>query len=245
MAYVIYRIQKLAAGSRGAGTLGQCLQHLRKHTVSAEISKPQKSKDNLLKGCTDYKAAMHFINECKKKHNETHKRGFRSDAAVACEMVFSYSPEEPTGQKNRKGEDIMQPFGQSLEYALEYEKRMLAFIREQFPKMRIATIARHMDEGSIHWHIVGVCFDDKTSTLSVRQMVGGPADLKKQQSRLAELCADIGLKRGIPKEITKSKHQTKREHNRLELAAHAQRIERAEQEAEQALADIGLSDFDR
>lgn len=222
MAFVIYRVQKLARGSRGSGTLGQSLRHLSKHKESAEISKPQHTEKNFFKGCTDYKRVMRKINNQIAEHNKHHKRTFRSDAAVACEMIFSYSPD----------------VGQNLHFALEYEKRVLQFIKEQFPTFQLLAIARHCDENSFHWHVVATSWDEEKSRFSVRDMVGGPAELKKQQSELGRRCADLGLKRGIPKEITQSTHTTKREFNRQQLA-------HVEQEAKKALEDIFHDDFDR
>lgn len=222
MAFVIYRVQKLAVGSRGSGTLGQCLRHLRNHSQSAEISKPEHTGSNLLKGCFDYKKVMSVINEQIEAHNKHHKRAFRSDASVACEMVFSYSPE----------------VGQNMRFALEYEKRVFQFLKEQFPTLKLIAVARHCDENSFHWHVVATSFDKEKNRFSVRDMVGGPAGLKKQQSELGLRCADLGLKRGLPKEITQSTHKTKREFNRQQLA-------QVEKEAKKALEDIFRDDFDR
>lgn len=250
MPYVIYRVQKLHAGSRGSGSLGQALKHLQNHTTSAEIAHPERTCENMLHG-GNYKKVMSKIKKHIDDHNKHHARSFRSDAAIACEMILSYSPEIPSGKKDKKGKDIMQPYRQDLESALEFEKKILDFLHKQYPDMQIAGIARHMDEESVHWHVIGLCFNEKTHTMSVRQMIGGPKDLQKAQTVLADLCEDIGLERGISKSITKKNHLTKQEYNRQKLT-HQKRLQDIElahrakilEESNRAVLEV-LGDFDR
>ena len=100
MGFVVYRVQKLARGSRGKGTIGQSLRHLAKHKESAEISRPDRLKDDAFRCIGDYKKVMQKIDANIAQHNKHNVRGFRSDAAIACEMIFSYSPDEHNKKKN-------------------------------------------------------------------------------------------------------------------------------------------------
>lgn len=220
MGFVVYRVQKLARGSRGKGTIGQSLRHLAKHKESAEISRPDRLKDDALRMVGDYKKVMQKIDANIADHNKHNARGFRSDAAVACEMILSYSPDENN---------------QNKAYELQYEAQVLQYIKEKFPTMQVLAIARHCSESSTHWHVIATSYDKERHRVSIREMIGGPAQLRKQQTELAERLAVLGLKRGMPKEITNSIHKTKSEYNR-------QKLLHIEKEAQTALDDIFRDD---
>ena len=194
--FAIMRVQKLRQGSRGGGTLGSTLGHLHNHERTAEISRPEFTHMNGLSGMT-YKEASELIRKNIKEHNKHHERAFRKDAAVACEFVFSYSP----------------TVGQDREFAREFQKCVADFIKNYYPTAQVLTFARHCDESSFHWHAVLTFYDKDTHTLSIRNNIGGPGDLRAAQDVFADKVKHLGLERGISKEITKSKHKTKRQHN--------------------------------
>ena len=219
--FAIMRVQKLQRGSRGGGTLGTALKHLEHHEKSAEISHPEHTCNNYYKART-YKEASNYISKNIEEHNKHHERAFRKDAAVACEFIFSYSP----------------TVGQDMRFAHEFETEVFAFLKEQYPRANCLAIARHCDESSFHWHIVMTFYDKDTHTLSIRDNIGGPGDLKRAQDIFADKVKHLGLERGIPKQITKSKHKTKRQHNHDILTQKEKEDRLIEQRAKEALRNI-------
>lgn len=219
--FAIMRVQKLRQGSRGGGTLGTALKHLEHHEKSAEISHPENTCNNYYKART-YKEASDYIRKNINEHNKHHERAFRKDAAVACEFIFSYSP----------------TIGQDMHFAREFELEALTFLKEHYPSARCLAIARHCDESSFHWHFVMTCFEKDTHTLSIRNMLGGPAELRTAQDVFADKVEHLGLARGISKDITKSTHKTKRQHNHDILTQRQKEdalIEKRAQEARRAI----------
>lgn len=218
--YVIFRMQKLKRGS-GGGSLSRAIKHLERHAVSAEISHPERTAENAMKirpefSCSRLPATMKKVLDT---HRKATGKALRKDAAVAVEMLFSYSPDTE---------------GISHE---EYEKRLLSFVKKNFPCIQIVAMARHCDEESVHWHLIAIPYKDKEHTvISARNALGGPQDLQRYQSAIADEMADLGLKRGISKRITKSTHKTKAEHNRQQIA----RQKETQKEAQKALLEIDL-----
>lgn len=208
--FAIFRVQKLKAGSRGSGTLGQTLKHLKYHLDSAEISNPQNSKYNFLTGCTDYKETLKAVNYYKDEHKKHNLRAVKKDSCVACECVFSYT-------KTKQN--------QTLEYAQMFEQSIKTFCEQKFPEVHLVAFARHTDEESYHWHLVFIPFDKQKRRFSAKDLLGGPREMSKLQDDFFNCCKSLGLLRGISKEITKSNHKTKQEHNRQKLLQQEQQLQ--------------------
>lgn len=219
LSFAIFRMQKLASGSRGSGTLGQTLRHLKNHSESAEISNPQNSKYNILRGCTDYKKVMSKIELLQQEHKKHNKRAVKKSAAVAVEFVFSYSKTA---------------YNQTEEFAKQFEQCIADFIKKEF-SMELVCVARHTDEDSFHWHLVVIPFDKEKKRFSARELLGDKGRLSHLQTSFAECCKSLGLHRGISKEITKSNHKTKEEHNRQILLQKEQYQKECHQIAEDIL----------
>ena len=211
----IFRVQKLKQG-RGKGSFSRSWRHLEQHSKSAEISHPELSQYNMYKTAKKVaeKGIKSLMSGIIDDHNKASKKKLRSDASIGAEMVFSYSPHIPF----------------SLPFIAQYEKAMLDYIKTEFPDFKMLSIARHCDENSIHWHVVGVCLDEQKK-ICTKKTLGGPAEMRQHQDNFAAKVAHLGLKRGIPKRITKRRHTTKTEWERR------QAIERA---AQKALDEIGL-----
>ena len=214
--FAIFRCAKLKQG-RAKGSFSTSWRHLEKHKESAVISHPELSKYNSYR--VNRKVVENGIKKVMsdiiKKHNEVSTKKLRSDASIGCEMIFSYSPHLPF----------------DLSFIESYEKDIIDFIKSEFPDFKPLCIARHCDELSVHWHVVGVCIDNEKK-ICVKNTLGGPADMRKHQTTFAEKVAHLGLHRGISKKLNHNKkHTTKSEWERLK------EIDRL---AQKALEDIGL-----
>lgn len=225
MEFSIFRVQKLKGGYRGKNTIGRTLRHLNKHEETAEISKPQNTKDNFKVGEYDYEKIKKLIEKAKAEHLKHNKRAVRKDAAVALEMIFSYTPTEAN---------------QTLEFAKKFEEAIKDFIKNEFPDITLIAFTRHCDENSFHWHLIVMPYNKKKKRFSAKDYLGGVKQMSKLQTKFAEYCKKLGLQRGISQEITKSTHKTKEEHNRQILIKEEERKERTIEEAKQAIEEIGL-----
>lgn len=221
--FAIFRCAKLKRGSRGAGTFGKALRHLSNHSKSAEISRGNLSRFNVFKAAGDYSHIMEISKQYEAEHNKHSTRAMRSDASIAVELLFSYSPT---------------PENQSPEYAKKFEAVLLDFCKKELPHLHIVVVARHMDEASNHWHIIGLPYDKDLCRYSAKHCLGGPKEMQHLQSRFAEYVSHLGLQRGISKTITKSTHKTKQEHNRIKLVQQQQEKQNTIREAHRALEDI-------
>lgn len=211
----IFRVQKLKQG-RAKGSFARSWRHLEEHLHSAEISHPELSQYNMYKTHPKVaeKGIKAVLNDIIEHHNKVSKKRLRSDASIGCEMLFSYSPHIPF----------------SLPFIAQYEKAMLDYIKAEFPDFKMLSIARHCDENSIHWHVVGVCLDNEKK-ICTKKTLGGPPEMRKHQDNFAAKVAHLGLKRGIPKRITRRRHTTKTEWERRK---------EIERQAQKALDEIGL-----
>lgn len=211
--YAIFRVQKLMRG-QGKHSVYASLRHLQNHDKTADISHPEKTAYNrtyLAKGFDiDHPAKM--INKAVSRHNKNSIRALRKDAAVAVEMIFSYSPK-----------------AKNLQWIEEYEKKIQDFLKTEFPTFQVIRLDRHCDENSVHWHVVGVPFAKDRKRISAKEVLGGPAEMVRHQDRFAEAVAGLGLKRGISKKKTKKRHTTKTEW---------QRQQEIEKEAKKALDSV-------
>lgn len=200
--FAIFRVQKLFRGG-GKNSVFSSIRHLENHDKgAAELAHPELSKHNkTMQSDSFMKNPTKVISKLVNRHNKNSVRKLRKDASICAEMIFSYSPSAKT-----------------LDFIEEYEKRILLFLKKEFPNFKTVRLDRHCDEESVHWHVVGICFADEThQTLSSAKCLGGRSDFREHQTAFAEMVADLGVSRGIPKEITKSNHKTKEEHNRLIL----------------------------
>lgn len=213
--FAILRVQKLKQG-RAKGSFATSWRHLEKHAHSAEISHPELSQYNLYKVHPKVaeKGIKTVMSDIVEQHNKVSNKKLRSDAALGVEMVFSYSP--------------CVPF--SLPFIEQYEKAMLDYIKNEFPDFKMMCIARHCDENSVHWHVIGVCLDNEKK-ICTKKVLGGPPEMRQHQDNFAARVAHLGLKRGIPKKLTKRKHTTKTEWERRK---------EIERQAQKALDEIGL-----
>jgi len=220
--FAIFRMAKLKQG-RGAGSFIKAWRHLEKHTESAEISRPDLTEYNKysVNPKVAKKGISRQIRDTIAQHNKVSTKKLRSDASIGAELLFSYSQD--------KGE----PF--NLEYIEQFEKQVKEFIKNEFPDFKPVAFARHCDESSVHWHVLGFCVD-KEQKISVAKSLGGPQECVKHQDVFAQCVSFLGLKRGISKKVTGKKHTTK---------AQKQRQESLEELGDSVLGKAESEDFDR
>lgn len=213
--FAIFRCEKLKQG-RAKGSFARSWRHLEKHAHSAVISHPELSQYNLYKVHPKVaeKGIKSLVSDIIEQHNKASNKKLRSDASIGAELLFSYSPHIPF----------------SLRFIEQYEKAMLDYIKAEFPNFKMLSIARHCDEQSVHWHVIGVCLDNEKK-ICTKKVLGGPAEMRKHQDNFAAKVAHLGLKRGIPKRLTKRRHTTKTEWERRK---------EIERQAQKALDEIGL-----
>ena len=194
--FIIFRAAKLKQG-RGSGTLAQAWRHLSNHDRITQISRPELSYLNRSQVLPEIEQ-VGGINAYKRmlitQHNKVSARKLRSDAAIAVEFLFSFSP------------NVM-PDKPDLEYLKRYEEKLLEFVKAEFPDIKILRFDRHADELSMHYHVIATHTDEK-GKIDIKKMLGGPAEFRQHQDRVAEFFSSLGLHRGIPKKITKTRHKT-------------------------------------
>lgn len=218
--FAIFRVAKLKQG-RGGGSLLKSWRHLEKHQESAEISHPELTPYNkyMVNPKVAEKGISRSIRDIIAQHNKVSTKKLRSDASIGAEMLFSYSQPEGT---------VFDP-----EYVEQFEKKTLDFIKKEFPCFKPLVIARHCDESSVHWHVIGFCID-KDKKISVAKCLGGPQELSKHQDAFAQEVSFLGLKRGISKKTTGNKHQNKKQWERNQTLADI------EAQAKKSLEEIDL-----
>ena len=217
--FVIFRCAKLKQGN-SSKSLNKAWRHLEKHTQSAEISHPELSQQNMTYYSKAVQKSGHhkIIKNAIALHNKNSTKKLRTDAAIGVEMIFSFSP------------SAVGSFSIS-----DYEKHLMLFIKKEFPTFQILRIDRHMDESSIHWHVLGIPFKDRERVLiSAKSMLGGPEEMRQHQTHIANEMESLGLVRGISKKYTKNIHRSKSDWLRDSIV----------KESHQALKDIGLDDFE-
>lgn len=181
--YAVYRVRKLFRG-KGKNSAGVCVRHLDRHEQSADISHPEYSEYNETEKHYNGKV-WDTINKALERHRETTGKELRADASVAVEMVFSYSPEADIDDN-------------------DFDERVKQFIASEFPSMQILRIDYHADETTSHWHMVGIP-TTKDGRISAKEVLGGPAEFRQHQTNFAQMVADLGLERGVPKAIRRQR----------------------------------------
>lgn len=173
--YCIFRAAKLQRG-HGRHSVGKSIRHLEKHLESADISRPERS--HLNRSQVFYENLSAEIKGAIEIHNFFSSRALRSDAAVAFEMIFTYSPE-------------MDEKVSSSEF---YEK-VRQFCHEEFKGAKTLRVDFHADETVNHFHVVMLATTPEQK-ISAREHLGNKAHLSQLQDRFAELCKPLGLQRG-------------------------------------------------
>ena len=192
----IFRSEKLRRG-RGKSTLGNSWRHLENHDKVADILHPEISHMNYTKKWIDsYEKLTRFMKQSIKRHNEivdaerakmeaagqtkNLPRRLRNDAAIACECIFTFSP-EMAGKFDIK----------------EWERANAMFIKREFVSKGAKPIRvdLHMDETTPHLHFV-FCPITKEGKISAKEFLGGAKNLSMMQDRYAEAMEQFGLTRG-------------------------------------------------
>lgn len=217
--FAIFRVQKLQRGQ----ALRRAFNHLENHEMVAEISRPENIQNNLSRVLIEKDVLCATTREIIKKHNETSKRKLRKDAAVAIEMIFTYSP----SVANKINAD-------------DFVKAVIEFINENFASKGMITIRFdwHTDEKTNHLHFLGYA-TKSSGEISAREFLGNKKDMSILQDKFAEKVEHLGLKRGL-------KRQNKKRHKPLfqyykELE---QKAEEYERQIEQYENDHRIVDYD-
>lgn len=174
--YAIFRVAKLQRGY-GKQSIGRAIRHLDKHLESADISRPERvdfDKSKIF--YDDYRTE---IKKAIDEHNAVSRKSLRRDASVALEFVFTFSPEMESKINTN-----------------DFYKCIRQFFSEEFATCKVLRIDFHASESVNHFHVLALptCKDNK---LSSRQFLGDRTRMSQLQDRFAELCAGIGLKRGL------------------------------------------------
>ena len=193
----IFRAAKLKKG-RGKSSLGSSWRHQEEHDRVAEISQPENSEENRTrKYFDDMKQLNAFINKAIKRHNDLGDnvraekiakgvekkklpRNLRNDAAIACECIFTFSPE----------------MADKIDID-EWRKANVQFINREFMSKGATPIRIdcHMDEATPHIHFL-FCPTTKEGKISASEYFGGAKNLSMMQDRYADAMAQFELTRG-------------------------------------------------
>lgn len=193
----IFRSVKLKRG-RGKSSLGSSWRHQEHHTLAADITYPEMSNQNhTKKWFVNYEELTKFIKQRIKEHNkivdkeraeliakgETKNlpRALRNDASIACECIFTFSP-EMAGEFDIKA----------------WTQANLAFIMQEFiaKGAKAIRIDLHMDETTPHIHFI-FCPTTKEGKISAKEFLGGAQSLSLMQDRYAKAMEQFGLTRGF------------------------------------------------
>ena len=193
----IFRGAKLNRG-RGKTSIGSAWRHQEFHEKSADIMHPELSHKNASK-CyiASYDLLRKKISQIITAHNKRADkqreemmakgitknlpRRLRKDAAVACECIFTFSPEMANKIPIK-----------------EWVRANQAFIKQEFTS-KGATPVRidlHMDESCPHLHFMFLP-TTKDGRLSAKEFLGGAGNLSKMQDRYADAMEQFGLTRGF------------------------------------------------
>lgn len=178
--YAIFRVEKLSRGG-GKSSIRQSLRHLEKHDKVADIVNPKNTPLNKSKNFFSNKADLNkFIKEKIAEHNSHSKRALRSDASIAVEAIFTFSP-SLVGKVN----------------IAEWMKENMKFFKTEFTDKGCTPVRidLHMDEETPHIHAVFIP-TTKDGKISAKQYLGGKATLSKMQTRYAERMERFGMERG-------------------------------------------------
>lgn len=152
---------------------------------------------------------------------------------------------EETGAKRRKNSVVLQDAlvtaspewfeGQPYERQVEYFNHAYKYFAKVFGEENIISAVVHMDEAHLHMHLACVPIT-KDNRLSSKEIIGGPAGLRKHQDDFYEHMAEKfpDIMRGIPRTVTQRKHiPTEFYKNANMLYEHYEEINRA-------IDDIGV-----
>lgn len=185
--HIIFRAVKIPQRptSRGGNkSMNRTLAHYRNHDRLA-LEHPEQSYKNRSYGYTDAEIRQK-VKSAIELHNQTHKKKFRSDAAVLVECVFTYSPTA----RNR------------IDMG-EYFNAVKSFIQNEL-KCPTLRVEYHADETTPHFHVL--LLPQRGQELSANKVLGNPKHMEELQTKVAQYFEQFGLERGISKKITKKRH---------------------------------------
>lgn len=187
MSKVVCRIQKLHSMQQ----IGKAGSHnfRKKSEANREHLKP-KYKNKTLIGSDD------LVSDVKNRLDEAQKNAngdFRSNAVLAVEMILSASPEYFT---DRAALD-------------KWVEKNVTWLKSQYGDNCVNAVL-HLDEQTPHIHVFIVPLDSKKK-LNCREFFGGREKMKLLQDQSYLAVKELGIERGIPKEITGATHKKTKE----------------------------------
>jgi hypothetical protein len=129
---------------------------------------------------------------------------------------------------------------------LEWERASQAWLEQTYGKDNVIESIVHRDETTPHFHALVVPLDEK-GKLNARKVCGTPATFQGYQTSYAQAVAHLGLKRGVPKELTGASHETIGEYyERTKDLAHVEaQIELKEEQLREEDANVRRLDAAR
>lgn len=184
--HIIFRAVKVPKRptDRSNKSMNRTLAHYRNHDRLA-LEHPEWSYKNRSYGYSD-KEIREKVKSAIELHNQTHKKKFRSDAAVLVECVFSFSPTARDRIDMNK-----------------YFNAMKSFISNEL-KCPALRIEYHADETTPHFHVL--LLPQIENELSANKILGDPRHMEELQTKVAQYFKQFDLKRGVSKKITKKRH---------------------------------------
>lgn len=193
MSKVVCRIQKVHSFQK----IGKAGSHnfRKKSNANREHLKPNVKNITLI-GTDD------LVSDVKKRLDDAEKNAngeFRTNAVLAVEMILSASADY---FKNQKSIDV-------------WVEKNLTWIKSQYGENCVNAVL-HLDEQTPHIHIFIVPIDHKNK-LNCRAFFGGPDKMRLLQTQSYLAVKDLGILRGIPKEITGATHKTTKQWRKEQL----------------------------
>lgn len=183
--FVVCRIKKM----HSFGEIGAASNHnYRTGTGSFAHINPNPKYQNV-----SFLGSNNILNDVKKRLNDAEKCAngeFRKNAVFAVEMILSASHAYFT---DKESIDI-------------WAEKNVAWLKKEYSKSCV-NIVLHLDEQTPHIQAFFVPIDDKNK-LNCRALFGGKIKMKELQDNSFLAVKDLGILRGIPKEITNAEHQT-------------------------------------
>ncbi|MBP3627191.1 MAG: plasmid recombination protein [Clostridia bacterium] len=176
----VFRAQKLTRGS-GKKSLGRSYRHQQNHEQSAEITRPERLKNNrTISDFSTYDDVKKFLNKKIDEHNKRSKRALRKDASIGFECVMSFSP-DMVGKVD----------------LIEWQKANIDFLESEFVDKGASTVRidYHESEETPHIHAIFISTTNE-GKISTKDFLGGRGDLSKLQDRYAKAMEKFKLSRG-------------------------------------------------
>jgi len=133
-----------------------------------------------------------LVSDVKARLNDAEKNAngkFRSNAVIAVEMILSASPQ----------------YFQNKGALKDWTEANMKWLKKKYGK-NLVNVVLHLDEQTPHLHVFLVPIDQKNK-LNCRDFFGGKDKMKLLQDESYLAVKELGIIRGIPKDVTGATHK--------------------------------------